>query len=246
MLAAARILGSGGYFPTETRETSCLLLRGEDGTALVVDAGTGLRRLITQPELLDGADELDLVLTHFHPDHVIGLTWASEIPATVRLWGPGAALYGRPTEDILTPLFSDPIMLGGLAGVVDAVGDVELGETTVGSFAVTTRRQDKHPSPTLGLRFGDRLTWCTDTELDPGTADFARGSDVLCHDAWDVVSAEGHTTAAEAGKLAKDAGARRLVLIHVPPMAAHDSLLAEAATGHPDVCLARDGLDVLA
>jgi hypothetical protein len=29
-----------------------------------------LRRLITAPELLDGVERIDIVLTHFHLDHV--------------------------------------------------------------------------------------------------------------------------------------------------------------------------------
>src|SRR5262249_43082872 len=53
MLAAATILGSGGFVPTGRRETSSLLLRGSgpeaDGRAVVIDAGTGLRRLVTHP-----------------------------------------------------------------------------------------------------------------------------------------------------------------------------------------------------
>ena len=45
MLAAATILGSGGFIPTGTRETSSLLLLAKDSDrAVVVDAGTGLRR----------------------------------------------------------------------------------------------------------------------------------------------------------------------------------------------------------
>ena len=55
MLAAATILGSGGFVPTGRRETSCLLLLPEGSDrAIVVDAGTGMRRLITDPRAAAG------------------------------------------------------------------------------------------------------------------------------------------------------------------------------------------------
>jgi ribonuclease BN (tRNA processing enzyme) len=245
MPAAAHILGSGGYHPTDARETSCLLLRGPGDGAVVVDAGTGLRRLITDPRLLEGVDSVDLLLTHFHADHVIGLTWLADIPVPVRVWGPGQALHGRPTEEVLAPFLSSPVFDGGLGGVAATIGELEPGDQRIGGLDVRARVQERHPGRSLGLRFGDRLVWCTDTEADPGTADFARGAHVLCHDAWDTVPVTGHTTAAQAGELAAAAGVDRLVLIHVPPMAPHDSLLAEASVHHGDVCLARDGLSLL-
>jgi ribonuclease Z len=246
MLAAAHILGSGGHHPTDTRETSCLLLRGPGGAALVVDAGTGLRRLITDPRLLDDVDALDLVLTHFHADHVVGLTWLGELRVPVRVWGPGQALHGRPTADVLEPLFSAPIFPAGLSELAAGIGEVEIGDQRIGEFELRTRVQERHPGRSVGLRFGDQLVWCTDTEADPGTAELARGAHTLCHDAWDVGPSVGHTTGTEAGALATEAGVHQLVLIHVPPSAPHDALLAEAAMRHGDVCLARDGLDLLA
>jgi ribonuclease BN (tRNA processing enzyme) len=245
MLAAARILGSGGYLPTDARETSCLLLRGPDGGAVVVDAGTGLRRLVTDPRLLDGADSVDLLLTHFHADHVIGLTWLADVPVPVRVWGPGQALHGRPTEAVLEPFLSAPVFDGGLGAVAASVGELEVGDQRIGELDVRTRIQEGHPGRSLGLRFGDDLVWCTDTEADQGTAQFARDAHTLGHDAWDIAPAEGHTTAAEAGLLAAEAGVDRLVLIHVPPTVPHDALLAEASLHHGDVCLARDGLSLL-
>ena len=51
----AWLLGSGGWIPTGTRETTCLLVRN-GASALVVDLGTGARRLVTDPALLDGAE----------------------------------------------------------------------------------------------------------------------------------------------------------------------------------------------
>ena len=51
--------------------TSCVEVRGADGTVLVLDAGTGIRRLgaTLGPE----TGRVDLLLTHLHMDHIQGL-----------------------------------------------------------------------------------------------------------------------------------------------------------------------------
>lgn len=50
--------------------TSCVEVRGPDGTVPVLDAGTGIRRL--GATLVDAARRVDLLVTHLHLDHIIG------------------------------------------------------------------------------------------------------------------------------------------------------------------------------
>jgi ribonuclease BN (tRNA processing enzyme) len=248
MLAAATILGSGGFIPTGTRETSSLLLLPEGGDgAVVVDAGTGLRRLITDRARLAGRTRLEVLLTHFHIDHICGLAYLTELDdldITVR--GPGAALYDVATAEILSRLFAPPIMPVDLARLGVAVGELGVGDAGVTGLGVRTRRQDRHTNPTLGIRVGDELVWCTDTEDDPGTVPFARGARVLAHDAWGPPAAPGHAEPAAAARVAVEADAEHLVLIHVPPTGDLDALEAGAAAVHPRVTVATDGLDLLA
>jgi ribonuclease BN (tRNA processing enzyme) len=247
MLAAATILGSGGFVPTGRRETSSLLLLPEGGDgAVVVDAGTGIRRLVTDRGLLQGRTRLDVVLSHFHIDHICGLAYLTELgEVDVHVHGPGHALYDTATCDVLERLFSPPIMPIGLQDIGVHVGDLDLGATAFGGLEVRTRRQDRHPNPTFGFRFGDALVWCTDTEDDPGTVDFARGARVLAHDAWGPPAAPGHAEPAAAARIAAQAGTPSLVLIHVPPLADEDDLRARAAAEHPHVTVATDGLALL-
>jgi ribonuclease BN (tRNA processing enzyme) len=248
MLAAATILGSGGFIPTGRRETSSLLLLPEGGDiAVVVDAGTGLRRLITDRDaLLGDRTKLEVLLTHFHIDHICGLAYLTELDdleITVR--GPGAALYDLPTAQVLSRLFAPPIMPVDLGQLGVTVGELGIGDAGVAGLDVRTRRQDRHTNPTLGIRVGDELMWCTDTEEDPGTAAFARGVRVLAHDAWGPPAAPGHAEPAAAAQVAADAGAQRLILIHVPPTGDEEDLRARAAAVHPDVTVAVDGLRIL-
>jgi ribonuclease BN (tRNA processing enzyme) len=247
MGAAATILGSGGFIPTGRRETSSLLVLPEGGdTAIVVDAGTGIRRLITDRELLAGRTRVEVLLTHFHIDHVCGLAYLIELAdLDVRVSGPGAALYDVPTADVLARLFTHPVMPVSLPELGIPVGELHPGEVDVAGHAVRTRRQDRHTDPTLALRFGDALVWCTDTMEDSGTVDFARGVRVLGHDAWGPPAAPGHAEPAAAAQVAVDAGAEHLVLIHVPPTADEADLQARAAAVHPSVTVATDLLQLL-
>jgi ribonuclease Z len=248
MLAAATILGSGGFIPTGRRETSSLLLLPDGGdTAIVVDAGTGIRRLITDRALLAGRTRVVVLLTHFHIDHICGLAYLTELDdLDVSVRGPGTALYDRSSAEILASLFAHPIMPVSLPELGIPVGELAPGETDVAGVAVRARRQDRHTDPTLGLRFGDALMWCTDTEDDPETAPFARGVRLLAHDAWGPPAAPGHAEPAAAARVAVDAGAERLVLIHVPPTADEAGLQTRAAAVHGHVTVASDGLDLLA
>ena len=125
------------------------------------------------------------------------------------------------------------------------MGELGCGDAGVEGLDVRTRRQDLHTNPTLGIRVGDALMWCTDTEADPGTAAFARGVRVLAHDAWGPPAAPGHAEPADAARVAVETGAERLVLIHVPPRVDEADLHARAAAVHPDVTVATDGLPLL-
>jgi ribonuclease BN (tRNA processing enzyme) len=243
----AVLLGSGGEMPTGHRETCSALLRQGD-SALLVDAGTGVRRLVTDDGLLDSASRIDVVLTHFHMDHVCGLLYLNVIDLPLVVWGPGRALYGCPTGEILQRFISPPLSAHPVDELADAVEELPVGRLDIGPFTVHTRRQDNHPQPTLGLRFGDELAYCTDTGAEQATADFVRGTRVLCHEAWfeqDEDGQDAHCSAPGAARLARRAGVERLVLIHLDPtLDDHSGVLGAARAEFPATVLGQDGLDV--
>lgn len=242
------LLGSGGWFPTARRATCCALVR-EGDRGLLLDAGTGLARLVEHPGLLDGLASLDLVLTHFHLDHVVGLAALPALPAELRptVWAPGALLGSGPSLPLLERLLARPLFAAPLDAVAREVRELPAGPVELGPFRLTTRAQLLHADPTLGLRIGDALAYCTDTERDEGTATFAAGCRVLCHEAWHPTDAgPGHTSAADAGQLAAAAGVERLVLVHVSPLLADEEALGQAArAAFPAATVGRD-LDVVA
>ncbi len=99
-------------------------------------------------------------------------------------------------------------------------------------------------------RRGRAVVITGDTRPAESTVEAARGADVLIHDSTfgeeERARAEetGHSTAAEAAEVAREAGVRRLVLTHISPRYTRDApeLLAEAKAVFPESVVARDGL----
>ena len=229
-----RLLGSGGFMPSDRRDTCCALLR-KDGAALAIDAGSGARRLVLERELLRGVDQLYVVLTHFHLDHTHGLFYLVDAEPPVEIWAAGEALEGVGAagllERLLGPPFAPPGFLAGLR-----LRELPVGEARVGPFTVRSRIQTRHSNPTLALRVDDDVAWCTDTSYDEGNVDFVRGARVLFHEAFRSAEPSpgdfAHTAAGDAARLADAAGVDRLVLIHLEPGLRDEAALLDHARPH--------------
>jgi ribonuclease BN (tRNA processing enzyme) len=244
------ILGGGGWLPAHGRHTACAVLRN-GASAIVIDAGTGISRLVERPDLLEGVERLDILLTHFHLDHIAGLAYlpALGLCEQTTIWGPGRELYGTSTQQLLSQVSREPFHPVPLEAQDIDVRDLPRGEFELAGVRVASRRQDRHSAPTLGLRFDDALAWVTDTAYDPESARFAAGSRVLAHEAWFITAnprnPEIHTSAADAAKVALEAEIERLLLIHLPPFAAGvEELVLEARASAPGSIAAHDGADL--
>jgi ribonuclease BN (tRNA processing enzyme) len=226
------VLGSGGWIPTSSRQTSCYLITC--GTeALVLDAGTGLGALQIDPSLLDGVETVTVLLSHFHLDHVTGLGFVSGCGLGSReatIAGPGLVSYDRPTRSIVeAQLLACPFQT---TSPVASMRWAELGRDAL-SFAeyeVETWEQTRHTLPSAGFRLGDRVAYCTDTEFDPETIRRVAGVTMLLHEAWEPTDAgRGHTSGEEAATIAVEAGVSRLILTHSHPLPGVSELTATAA-----------------
>jgi len=252
MLETLTILGGGGWVPAHGRQTACALLRDGD-SAIMIDAGTGVGRLMERPELLEGISRLDILLTHFHLDHIAGLAYLPAIGvfAQTTVWGPGRLLYETSTQQILARLLHEPFHPVALEDRDIEVRDLTAGEIELAGVRVGLRRQDRHSAPTLGLRFDDLLAWITDTAYDEDSARFAAGCRTLAHEAW-FPSAQPrnpdiHSSAHQAAQVALEAAIERLLLIHLPPFRPGlDELMLEAGQSGVAPLAAEDGADVSA
>jgi ribonuclease Z len=109
------------------------------------------------------------------------------------------------------------------------------------------------PAELVGAsRSGRTLVYTGDTRPHLPVIEAARGADLLVHEATfggdeDQRAKEtGHSTAAEAARVALEAGVRRLVLTHISSRYNRDAseLLAEAKAVFPETTIARDGMTV--
>lgn len=226
-------LGTNGFIPTAGRQTMAFLVE-RDGAIVVLDAGTGLARLLEPAAraLLAGVTRLDLVLTHYHLDHVVGLSYLPGLvrDRAVRIHAPAPPLTASGPEAlaqlISPPLFPVPLERWPMPVEIVPYAGPELA---VGPFRFAVRAQE-HPGGSAALRLGDRLAYVTDTVADPATAVFARGVGTLMHEVWltgaDAVTEDaaredaartGHSSAVEVAALARRARVGRLLPVHHHP-----------------------------
>src|SRR5690606_37861362 len=101
------------------------------------------------------------------------------------------------------------------------------------------------------LRRGQSVAFVMDTRPCAAALELARGVDLLICESTYLVTEEreawerGHMTARQAAELARDAGARRLVLTHFSQRHGDERVfLDEARPIHEDAVAARSGLRV--
>lgn len=226
--------------------TSCVEVRLDDGTILVLDAGTGARPLGIEL-MRDPPRRVDVLLTHLHVDHVEGLgmfgpIWSPE--TELHLWGPPSPVASL--EERIATYFSPPLFPVHLSEVParTTFHDAPDGEWRIGG-AVLRSEPILHPGPTVGYRIeadGKVLTYLTDHEpalgTDLGTASpewisgsmLAFGADLLIHDCQYTVEEYqervgfGHSSTDHVAAFAETSKVDRLVLFHHDPMHTDDQL----------------------
>ena len=230
--------------------TSCLSVLDNGSTFLVLDAGTGLRRL--SQFVPKGRSRVDVLLTHLHMDHIQGLGFFGPLynpNMEVHLWGPDSAtlsLEARLNRYLSPPLF--PVHLRELPCklVLHTVPDevLHLDRLTITPCMLC------HPGPTVGYRIEGPegiVSYIPDHEPSLAGAleqsdstwisgyDVARGADLLFHDAqyaadeYQGCIGWGHCSMGDAVRFADRVSAKNLVFFHHDPGHSDDELDSLAA-----------------
>lgn len=239
------ILGCSGSVPGPGEPASGYLIEA-DGCLLGLDLGNGtFAELQTHhdPFALDA-----LLISHLHPDHCADFTALT----VLRRFHPDPPY--DPFERRL-PVHA-PVEAPDRFGCAFATSAAERAETDltdiydfhalpgdgvrIGPFEISAVAVD-HPTEAYGFRIehdGRVLAYTGDTAVCPTLDTLAGGADVLLAEAtWthDPSRPLGvHLSGKETGELAARAGARRLLVTHVPPWADADAVFAE-------VCVEYDG-----
>jgi ribonuclease BN (tRNA processing enzyme) len=241
------VLGSSPAWPNPGEPASSYLIAA-GGARILVDCGSGAGAALLA---LDPAPVDAIVLSHLHFDHVADL-----VPLAFGLrFGP---IAGWPKPRLVAP----PGGLAALDRLTEAAGHgadhlqvferseyapgepLEIGGATLG-FATM-----EHPGGSHAIRLeadGGVLCFSGDTSPTPALAVHARGADVLLCEA--AAGEEGnpspvHLRGSDAGRAAREAGVRRLVLTHVDVRYREAALAAARAVYAGPVELARPGLRV--
>lgn len=242
-------LGTTGYHPNARRHTSCYCLPSE---GVVLDAGTGMFRLAP----LIQTERLDILLSHAHLDHIIGLTFLLDIlyqrpVETVVIWGERAKLAAV-REHLFAELIF-PAQIDAQWQALDELDDFRIGATQ--AISVDWRPQE-HPGGSVAYRLRwpaehKTLVYATDTcgELSEANRAWMHRADLLLHECyfrdqhqhWAVKT--GHSWTSRAAQIARDAQVARLLLTHVNPLADDDDPigLATAQALFANTQVANDG-----
>lgn len=223
-MAILHLLGTGASV-TDPHRTATMLAFENEHSLIVVDCGGDVVQRLRATGI--GREKLvnlnGLIITHEHPDHVSGFPLFM-----LKIW-----LYGR-THPI--PIYGIPSAIAQAQRALaayDTSGFATLPplvwhEVTHEEGAVVledenwrvTAAPGTHSVPVVGLRVEDRedggvVAYSCDTKPSLAIARLAEGADILVHEAnCDITN---HSTAMEAALIAREADAKRLLLVHVPP-----------------------------
>lgn len=212
------ILGSSNAIPTINHENTHLAIVGDKRVTLIDCAGNPIVRLAMAGIDLNNLKEI--ILTHFHPDHVSG------VPLLLMdMWLLGRTMsleiHGlEPTIDRFIKMMDlfdweqwpgfFPVNLHRLQGnLLEQLSDNE--EWVVYSSPV------KHLIPNIGVRIeskysGKVLAYSSDTEPVAATIQLAQQADILIHEA--AGKTHGHSDSVQAAEIAQKARVKQLYLIH--------------------------------
>jgi phosphoribosyl 1,2-cyclic phosphodiesterase len=247
--------------------TTCLEVEtpsGDGQRRFIIDAGSGMQPLGKSRDW-SGIKRLDLLLTHLHHDHVIGLPFFNALSAkdiVIHVWC--GNLGGESAEAALRSMFSAPLFPVSLEEFPAKFRfhGFKAGATLdIDGVSIRTAPLE-HPSGATGYRFDGEagsLAIITDIEHraaapDPAVVALCKGADTLVYDSMfeekDYVRCRGwgHSTAKAGIALAKAAGVRQLVGFHHAPDH-DDTIMADRErrlrAAWPEALMAREGMRLI-
>jgi len=232
--------GARGAIPVTGREfikyggdTTCFEIRTKNDDIIIIDAGTGIRRLGNQL-LAENRSHLNIIFTHAHIDHLWGLPFFKPLyhkGVFINIYG--CAFAQKSTREILSKSMSPPyfpINFNDIKAKILYLGACKK-KFNLYSFEVTPIKLS-HPNKGLGFKFVEdnrSFVFITDNELTykhsgglkyEDYLQFSSGADLLIHDGeftpeeYKTTKKWGHSVYTDALQLALDAKVKRFGLIH--------------------------------
>jgi len=250
-------LGTGGAFSAGRRGHLALLIEAGD-FRMLAEAGPEIVQQLVRVGVQ--ASEIErLFVSHSHGDHVLGFPMLilNRLRANSHLH-----VYAGPntisTLQMLWTLAYADFDSHYLKAEWHRLSERAEAELKLGDGVTLHTIGIPHPPgvQTLAARWdfetGVSLTFATDTTANPATVELAQGCDLLIHEAsYSAVlqpdadpSLHFHSSAQQAGEIARQAGCQRLALVHMGPVIGEqpDVLVEEARAGTSlEVIVPEDG-----
>lgn len=247
--------------------TSCIEIRTPDDQLIIIDAGSGIRRLGQQllrenPGRIVGS----ILISHTHWDHIQGLPFfAPVLKRNNRFILVGQKRVDKRLEEILAGQFIEPYLPFSYKTLPAdlIVKEVSDGETLViGENTSVQVAELEHPGGCLGFRIesdGYVFAYCSDVShpddsFNQNVLRLAQGADLLVHDTHFVSMEErnkfsdwGHSCWLEAAQVAIEARVKALSLFHYAPDltdAQVAQILQQTRAIFPHTVMAREGLEL--
>ena len=217
-------LGTTGYHPSPSRHTACYFLPEQK---LLLDAGTGLFRLVQHLQQRP-LQSLDILLTHAHLDHTVGLTFLLDVMAVTELERVRLFAEQSKLDAVAKHLFQNDLFPVAppfeLIALPKAPGEVQIGDTKISFF------EQEHPGNSLGYELqvdGKNILYMTDTTPDYGTQHDERlmRCDLLMHECYfsdehiELARKTGHSWLSAVTEIVARTKPKQTLLIHVNPLA---------------------------
>ena len=249
-MAKLIILGTSHAVPTQDHENTHMLVVGTDRSVLIDCPSNPVLHF---PRL--GVDVLkltDVILTHFHPDHVSGLpllllsSWLMGRQSSLNIYGLSDVL-DRFEKMML--LFDWDQWPNFFPVKLISIPPDEMTPVLASPEFLVSASPVHHMIPNIGLRLdflakSQSLAYSGDTEPCQEVVRLAKGVDVLIHES--TGASFGHSSAAQAGEIANLAGAKSLFLIHYDLSVNEPSELIDMAcsTFGGQIQLAQDSMEL--
>ncbi len=248
-MAEVVFLGTGGAFSAGRRSNLSLLIETLD-FQMLVEAGPTIMQQLARINL-HAADVERLFVSHLHGDHTLGFPMLAlnrlEAPTPLHIYaGPNTVATLKTLWRLVYPNV-DACRLNLRWHELSERGPEET-KLAEGITMRTTLVPHPPDVPTLAARWdfagSPSIAFATDTVPCTATAELARDCALLIHEASfsaalqpdDNPTVYFHSTARQAGEIARQAGCPRLALVHLgPEIGEHPDVLAEEARAGTDL-----------
>lgn len=218
--------------------TTCVQLVSKGGDLIIIDSGTGIRKLGIELSKMNNMPHIHLFLTHSHWDHIQGFPFflPAYLPKTsITIYGCPPA-YTKLQEILSNQMESQyfPVKFKNLKANINFENFCRNKRLQIKSLLIETI-ENYHPGTAYALKFVENkkvFVFMTDNELSLNEnsptsweefKEFCKDADCFIHDAqWDEDELPkkkgwGHSSYKEALKLALDSNAKQFYLFHHDP-----------------------------